>query len=45
MPRNPKDRRRRATKARPDSDTESVDSKGNVRNLIDYDYEESEELF
>jgi len=25
-----------------DSDDESVDSKGNIRNLIDYDYEESE---
>jgi len=27
---------------REDSDDESVDSKGNIRNLIDYDYEESE---
>jgi hypothetical protein len=26
-----------------DDDDESVDSKGNIRNLIDYDYSESDE--
>ena len=36
--------RSKKTKTRPqDDDDESVDSKGNIRNLIDYDYEEEEE--
>ena len=37
--------RSKKTKNRPqdDDDDESVDSKGNIRNLIDYDYEEEEE--
>jgi hypothetical protein len=44
MPRNPKDRKAAARRrAAVDSDDSSVDSKGNIRNLIDYDYDESEE--
>ncbi len=43
MPRNPKNRV--VSKRRPadDDDDSSVDSKGNIRNLIDYDYTESSE--
>ena len=42
MPRKDEKKRRRR-----DDDDDSVDSKGNIRNLIDYDYDESseEELF
>jgi hypothetical protein len=48
MPRNPKDRssakKKRVLSA--DDDTSSLDSHGNIRNLIDYDYQESEtEIF
>ena len=49
MPRNPKDRvvKKKKRVVNADSDTDSsLDSKGNIRNLIDYDYEESDnELF
>jgi hypothetical protein len=44
MPRKPDNKKKRASKfVDSDSDNSSVDSKGNVRNLIDYDYEESDE--
>lgn len=44
----PKDRKKQVPRksARADDDDSSVDSQGNIRNLIDYDYEESsEEMF
>lgn len=45
MPRKPRSSKRPAAggAGRKDDDDSSVDSKGNIRNLIDYDYEESSE--
>jgi hypothetical protein len=47
MPRIPKDRippkNRRKAKVSDSEDGSSVDSEGNIRNLIDYDYDESDE--
>lgn len=44
MPRKPDNKKKRTAPKFVDSDSdESVDSKGNIRNLIDYDYEESDE--
>jgi flagellar biosynthesis GTPase FlhF len=44
MPRNPKDRQpSKKKRPAPSDDDSSVDSEGNIRNLIDYDYDESED--
>lgn len=44
MPRDKEnDKRKGKSRVIPDDDDSSVDSKGNLRNLIDYDYEEEEE--
>jgi hypothetical protein len=43
MPRKPNNKKRVPKFADSDSDDSSVDSKGNIRNLIDYDYEESDD--
>ena len=45
MPRKPSDNRRRRLKKHhySDDDDSSIDEKGNIRNLIDYDYDEEEE--
>ena len=44
MPRNQgNDKRQKKGKKPANDDDSSVDSKGNVRNLIDYDYNESDE--
>lgn len=45
MPRKPDNKKKRAVPKFVDSDSDdsSVDSKGNIRNLIDYDYDESDD--
>jgi hypothetical protein len=44
MPRDKEnDKRKGKSRVIPDDDDSSVDSKGNLRNLIDYDYDEEEE--
>jgi len=43
MPRDKEKDKRKKNQIIPDNDDESLDSKGNVRNLIDYDYEDEEE--